>query len=130
MYVDNPNHKDGFDKMLKNALSGPLDPIRTDFADDMLRELKKREQQKILAKVILQERLALAGCILVPVLALVAMFACPQAVTALSAWMKNCYDAFLLLVTTEQFNWQIWAVFASAAGLAVYSLFNLFLTDG
>ena len=104
MQADNPKYKDGFDKMLHKALVEHKEPVRADFADDMLQELNKRKQQKILAKVILQERLTLAACILVPVSALVAMFTCPQAVTGLSAWLNDSYDAILLVVTADNFS--------------------------
>ena len=128
MQVENINQNDKFDNNLRSALTAPLEHIRPDFADDITQRLKKRYQQKLLAKVILQERLALAGCILTPAAALLAMFTCPQLVTGLSAWMNNCLDTFSTLITTEQFNWQIWTILAAVA-LAIYSLINLFLTD-
>ncbi len=129
MPTDKPQYEDGFDRMLRNALSGHKELVRSDFADDVLRQIQVRAQRKILAKVILQERLALAGCILLPITAVVVMLVFGEAVGGISVWAKDIYGGLLQAILTQQIEWRNLGVFVVAAGFAVYSVFDLFFAD-
>ncbi len=63
--------EDKFDEMLGRALRGSSEPVPAHFTDRMLRQIEEAEQQRILAQVVLQERLALAGCIALSIIAIV-----------------------------------------------------------
>jgi len=54
---------DNFDGLLVDALRKHTEPVRPGFTDNILKKVDKIEQQKLLAKIVMQERIALAGCI-------------------------------------------------------------------
>jgi len=54
---------DRFDRMLSQALQRHSEPVPAGFTAMVTRQLREAQQQCILARVVLQERLALAACI-------------------------------------------------------------------
>lgn len=54
---------DNFDGLLADALKKHTEPIRPGFTGNILKKVEKIEQQKLLAKIVMQERIALAGCV-------------------------------------------------------------------
>ena len=70
-------NKDKFDEMLGQSLRRHSEPVPADFAERMLKQIEEAEQQQILAGVVLQERLSLAGCIVFGVLAAVGVMVFP-----------------------------------------------------
>ncbi|GAG10494.1 unnamed protein product, partial [marine sediment metagenome] len=64
-------NKDKFDKTLRQALQLSSGPSPADFTERILRQIRQAEERRILARVVLQERLALAGCIVLGTLVIV-----------------------------------------------------------
>jgi hypothetical protein len=52
----------GFDRMLSQALQRHSESVPADFTALVLRRVEQTQEQRILARVVLQERLFLAGC--------------------------------------------------------------------
>ena len=130
MSANNSQDENRFDKMLKGALRAHVEPVRNDFADKVLRQVQALDEQKILAKVILQERLALAACIIVPAAAAVVIFAFPQVPVATWAGLKSMfYGIAKQIALMPHHNRQFWAVLVAATGVAGYSVFDLLFAD-
>lgn len=130
MSANNSRHKDSFDKMLKVALRAHTVPVPGDFADNILKQVQALDEQKILAKVVLQERLALAVCIIVPAAAVVVIFAFPQVPATTWAGLKSTfYGIAKQIALMPHHNWQFWAVLATTIGVAGYSVFDLLFAD-
>jgi hypothetical protein len=130
MSDDRLRQDDKFDKMLRGALRARSQPVRSDFADKVLKQVQTLDEQKILAKVILQERLALAVCIIVPVVAAAAIFAYPQILATGWIGLKSMfYSVAKQIALMPKCNWQFWAVIVAAIGFAGYSVFDLLFAD-
>ena len=129
METDNDRHNDQLDRTLTTALRGHKLPRRNDFADKMLVRLKEQQQQEILARVILQERLALAGIISLPIVAVVVILFFPETVIGFSAWLSDKCNIIAQSVLTLTDQWQLWMVALLAVGVAIYSVVDLILTE-
>ena len=57
------HNADNLDGLLADALQKHTEPARPGFTDKILKQVDVIEQQKLLAKIIMQERLALTGCV-------------------------------------------------------------------
>ncbi len=130
MSANNSRHEDSFGKMLKGALRAHVEPVRSDFAEKVLKQVQAVDEQKILAKVVLQERLALAACIIVPAAAAVVIFAFPQVPAATLAGLKSMfYGIAKQIALMPHHNRQFWAVLVAVIGFAGYSIFDLLFAD-
>jgi len=137
MLADRLNKDDKFDEMLGRTLRSSSEPVPTDFTKRMLSRIRQAEEQKILARVILQERLALAGCIVFGTAAIVAVAAFPDAIAALFQSAAGSFaarggalvDRIPQTIETVRGQWQFYTVLAAVAGFAVYSLIDLLAGD-
>ena len=137
MSADRINTDDKFDEMLGRALRSSSEPVPADFTKRTLRRIRQAEEQKILARVILQERLALAGCIVFGAAAIVAVVAFPGAIAAvfqsaagsLTARGGALVDRIPQTIETVRGQWQLYTVLAAIAGFAVYSIVDLLAGD-
>ncbi len=137
MLADRLNTNDKFDKMLGRALRSSSPGVPADFTETMLRRIRQAEEQKILARVVLQERLALAGCIVFGAAAIVAVAAFPGAIAAVFQNIAGSFterggalvDRIPQTIETVQGQWQLYTVLAAMAGFAVYSLADLLAGD-
>ena len=130
MSVDRSQSQDRFDRMLRGGLCGYKETVRADFADDVINCARLQAQQRLLKKVIWQERLALTGCILIPVAAIAAILIFPQIIGTFSEWTTLLCGNIARILVTGKIEWQKFAVYAAAAGVAVYSIFDLFFAEG
>jgi len=138
MLADRLNKDDKFDEMLGRALRSSSESVPTDFTERMLGRIRRAEEQKILAHVVLQERLALAGCIVFGAAAIVAVAAFPGAIAAvfqsaagsLTARGGALVDRIPQTIEAVRDQWQLYTVLAAMAGFAVYSLVDLLAGDG
>ena len=138
MLADRLNKDDKFNEMLGRALRSSSEPVPTDFTERMLVRIRRAEEQKILAHVVLQERLALAGCIVFGAAAIVAVAAFPGAIAAVFQSAAGSFtarggalvDRIPQTIETVLGQWQLYTVLAAMAGFAVYSLFDLLAGDG
>ncbi len=114
------------------------DRLNTDDKfDKMLGRIRQAEEQKILARVVLQERLALAGCIVFGAAAIVAVAAFPDTIAAVFQSIAGSFterggalvDRIPQTIETVRGQWQLYTVLAAMAGFAVYSLVDLLAGD-
>ncbi len=130
MSANNSQYEDRFDKMLKGALRARSEPVRSDFTNHVLKQVQALDEQKILAKVILQERLALATCITVPLAATAAIFAYPQILTTAWTGLQSLfYGIAKQFALMTQHDWQFCVALVAVAGFAAYSVFDLLFAD-
>jgi len=137
MSADRINTDDKFDEMLGWALRSYAEPVPADFSQRMLRRIRQAEEQKILARVVLRERLALAGCIVFVAAAIVAVAAFPGAIAAVfqnaagsfTQRGGNLVDKIPQTIETVRSQWQLYTFLAALAGIAVYSLVDLLADD-
>ncbi len=137
MLADKLNKDDKFDRMLGRTLRSFSPSVPTDFTERMLGRIRQAEEQKILARVVLQERLALAGCIVFAAAAIVAVAAFPDTITAVFRSIVGSFtergsalvDRIPQTIETVRGQWQLYTVLAAMAGFAVYSLADLLAGD-
>jgi len=130
-------NEENFDHMLSQALQRHEEPVPPAFTDMMLRRVKQAEQQRILAHVVLQERLALAACIALASAIIIVAVAFPGtaigALRGVAADLAGQGQAFVSRFgqAAEIFSgdWRFYAILASVLGFAVYSLVELFVGD-
>ena len=137
MLANRLNADDKFDKMLGRTLRSSSPGAPADFSERMLRRIRQAEEQKILARVVLQERLALAGCIVFGAAAIVAVAVFPGAIAAVFQGVAGSFterggalvDRIPQTIETVRGQWQLYTVLAAMAGFAVYSLVDLLAGD-
>ena len=125
MGTDNDKYNDRLGRTLKTALRNYKLPHRADFAEKMLVKLTEQQQQKILAKVILQERLALAALILIPIASVIMIFFFPEVLIGLSAWLGARCDVIWQDALKSTELWPLWTVTLLAIGAAVYTVIDM-----
>ncbi len=137
MTVTDRFDEDRFDRILARALQRHLEPTPADFTEKVLTAVKQAEQQRILAGVVLQQRLALAASILFGAVTIVAVVFFPTAIAegfrtiagAVGEQIDTWLDRIPPALETARTQWQFYAVVAAAFGLAVYTLVDLLLGD-
>jgi hypothetical protein len=127
--AENNKIENRFDEMLKKNLKQHREPIRKDFAQELGAKIQKIEQQKVLAKVVRQERLAFAAFILLPIGMIVVMFAFPNLVIAPIRLAEKLYPLMKLAVTSFVTHWQLWACYILAAGACLYAFYESLLAE-
>lgn len=133
MLADRLNKDDKFDGMLGRTLRSSSQAVPADFTRRMLSQIRQAEEQKILARVVLQERLALAGCFALGAAAIIAIVVLPDTITAVfnsivgsfTAQSSTLVSRIPQSINTVRDQWQIYTVLAAMAGFAVYSLVDL-----
>ena len=133
MVADRLNKDDKFDEMLGQTLRRSSQAVPADFTRRMLSQIRKAEEQKILARVVLQERLALAGCFALGVAAIIAIAAFPDTIIAVFNSIMGSFterggelvNRIPQSIETVRDQWQLYTVLAAMAGFAVYSLVDL-----
>ncbi len=127
-----------FDKMLFQALQKHSEPVPADFTDRMLRQIREAENRRILAHVVVEERLALASCIVLGVMAIVAVAAFPDIAVSFKELVGTSIDKITQTIgghsaelsrSPIRYEWQLYAVFAGVVGFAVCSLTDLLVND-
>ena len=129
MLPENKQNERRFDEILKKNLKKHREPIRDDFTRELLAKIQKVEQQKALAKVIWQERAALAACILLPIGMITVMFAFPNLVVQSAQLLTKLYS--LIIPSIESFinHWQLWIYYILAAAACLYAFYESLLRE-
>lgn len=142
MVTDKLN-EDKFGEMLGRALQSHSEPVPADFVERVLSRIEQAEQRRILARVVWQERLALAGCIVAGVLAIVAVAVFPDRIAgvlrsiaggfteqgrALVGKMTPTVDIEAVSGEVSS-EWQFYTVLALVFGFAVYSLVDMLVGE-
>ena len=122
--------EDKFGEMLSTALQKHTEPTPVDFTAEMLKQIREAEQRRILARVILQERLALAGCIAMVIITIVIVALFPSIAESFTGQVAVLASKITKTVEVIGYEWKLYAVFAIVFGFAVYSLVDLLTGDG
>lgn len=138
MVTDKLN-EDKFDEMLGQALRRHSEPVPAGFTERMLRQVREAEEQEILARVVLQERLALAGCLVFGALAAIGVTVFPGRVAgvlrSIGANFTERGGALVdrigqsISIETVRSEWQLYAILALVLGFAVYSFVDMLVGD-
>jgi hypothetical protein len=104
----------------------------------MLSRINEVEQRRILACLVLQQRLALTGCIALVAAAIVSAVLFHDAVTAVFRSIavsliehgQSFIDGVPQAVGTVKSDWQFYMVLAGVFGFAVYALADLLMANG
>lgn len=132
-------NEDRFDKMLGQSLRRHSEPVPAGFTERMLKQIEEAEQKEILARVVLQERLALAGCLIFGALSAIGITIFPgRIVGILRSIVANVAErgvAFVdgvgqsISIETIRSEWQLYTILALVLGLAVVSLVDMLVGD-
>lgn len=138
MVADKLN-EDRFDEMLGQSLRRHSEPVPAGFTEKMLRQIEEVEQRQILARVVLQERLALAGCLIFGTLAAIGITVFPgriagilrSIVASIAERGGTFVDGIGQSVSIENIRseWQLYTILALVLGLAVVSFLDMLLGD-
>lgn len=119
---------------LTRALQRHREPVPADFTAKVLRRLRRVQAQKILARIVLQKRLALAACIIFSYLVFVAVRIFPEIaeVTLRNIAKIVTYkgealaDRIPQTIIAFSANWQTYTILVLALGFAAYNIIELF----
>lgn len=126
-----------FDRMLGRALRSSSQPVPADFTQRMLKRIRQSEEQRVLARIVLQERLALAGCIVLVAVVLTGGLLLPDAAAeslhrtaeAFTQQGRAFIEEIPQTVEVIRGQWQWCLALGAAAGFAIYSFAALLLGD-
>ena len=132
-------NEDKFDEMLGQSLRRHSEPVPADFTERMLRQIEEAEQRQILARVVLQERLSLAGCIVFGVLAAVGITVFPGRIAGI---LRGIVDGFAerggafvevigqsISIEAVRSEWQLYIILAMVLGFAAYCVVDMLVGD-
>ena len=132
-------NEDKFDEMLGQSLRRHSEPVPADFTERMLRQIEEAEQRQILARVVLQERLSLAGCIVFGVLAAVGVMVFPGRIVgilrSIAAGFTERGGAVVdgigrtISMETIRSEWQLYIILALVLGFALYCVVDMLVGD-
>jgi hypothetical protein len=103
--------------------------VPADFTGRMLRQIKEAENRRILARVIMEERLALAGCIVLGIMAIVVVVVFPGVAVSFKELAAASIYKITQTIEAVCYDWQLYTVLAGVFGFAVYSLAGLLVGD-
>ena len=110
--------------MLRSSLKKHIEPNRTDFAERLLRQIELRKQKKILAQIVFEERLALSGCIILPLATVITFLFFPQITLTVSGWIQGLFTISIQTFLNYISEIQLWYVFIIISGIALYCIFD------
>lgn len=122
-------NRDKFDEVLRQGLRRHLESSPADFTARTLSRIREAEEQKILARVVMQERLALAGCIVLGIITIVVAVVFPSVASGLTKQAELFIAKISQTIETVSYEWQYYTVLMGVLGFAVYSLVDLLVDD-
>lgn len=130
---------DKFDEMLGKSLRRHTEPVPVNFAERMLKQIEEAEQRRILNRVVLQERLSLAGCIVFGILAVVGVTVFPGRIAGIlrgiAANLTERGGAYFngvgqsIPIENIRSEWQLYIVLAFVLGFALYCIVDMLVGD-
>ena len=120
---------DNFDKALAKALKSHTGPVPYNFTERVLEQIRKEQEQKVLARVVLQERLALAGCIVLGVIMIIVWATSANVAADFTELMRTSINKVSETVTLIVSQWQSYIVFVVALGFVLYSFIRFHVVD-
>lgn len=122
--------EDKFDEMLRRGLRRHTEPVPSDFSERVLRQIREAEERRILARVVWEGRLALAGYIALGIIAIVAVVVFPDIAIIFTKQTGGFIDKIGPAITAISGKWQLYyTVFAVVFGFAVYSFMDLLVGE-
>ncbi len=126
MQADKSQNEKQFDQILTDGLGQYKKTVSPDFTDKVISRLQLQTQQKLLAKVILQERLAIAGCVITSIAAIAVISFFPQVIETLSSRMARSCSSIAQTIISGQFEWKPLLTLTIAVVTAACGIFELF----
>jgi len=128
---------DKFDRMLSQALQRHSEPVPAGFTAMVLMQVREAQEQRILAHVVLRERLALAACIALAGLTVVVAALFPEIAadafrsitTALAGRGEAFVDRIPQAVKALSGQWRLYTILGAVFGFAIYNLVELLVGD-
>jgi len=130
---------DKFDEMLGESLRRHSEPVPADFTERMLSQIEKAEQRRILARVVWQERLSLAGCVVFGILAAVGVAVFPGRIAGvlrgIAAGFAERGGAYIdgvsksISIEAVRSEWQLYIIFALVLGFAAYCVLDMLVGE-
>jgi len=130
---------DKFDEILGQSLRRHSEPVPADFTERMLKQIEEAEQRQILNRVVWQERLSLAGCIVFGILAAIGVAVFPGRIVgilrAIAAGFAERGGAYIngvgqsIPIENIRSEWQLYIVLALALGFAAYCVMDMLVGD-
>jgi hypothetical protein len=130
---------DKFDEMLGESLQRHSEPVPAGFTERMLRQIEEAEQRQILARVVWQERLSLAGCIVFGALAAVGIAVFPGRIAGILrgivAGFRERGGAYIdgigqsISIEAVRSEWQLYIILALVLGFAAYCIVDMLVGD-
>ena len=114
-----------FDEILKNNLKKHREPIRDDFARELLANIQTAEQQNALRKVVLQESIFLAAFILLPLSALSTLFIFPSLIAGVGQFLTGLFPLINQAFESLIKQWQLLAYDAMAILACLYTAYEM-----
>ncbi|MHC4154570.1 MAG: hypothetical protein ACYST6_06570 [Planctomycetota bacterium] len=118
-----------FDENLRRALKSHSEPAPPDFTGRVLNQVRAFEEKRILARVVLQERLALAGSIILAIVTIIVAVALPAIAGRLTEQAETFAHTTSRALEILTSQWQLCTAFTAAFVLAVYCLVDSLVTD-
>jgi len=126
-----------FDMMLGRALRSSSEPVPADFAGRMLKQIRQSREREVLARIVLQERLALTGCIVLLAVAVLAPMMLSDSVAGVlqgkaAGFAQECRVLLDKLPTAVEAVWgrpRLYAILGATIAFAAYCLVALFFGD-
>ena len=117
------------DKMLEQVLQAHTEPVPADFTERVLRQIREAEEQRILARVVLQERLALAGCIVSGIVVIAVAAVLLSVAGGLAGQVGAFVGRIRQVIEAVSYDWQFYTIFVGVLVFAAYSLVDLLVGD-
>ena len=133
MPTDRLSERD-FDRLLQRTLRSSSEPVPADFTRRMLKQIRESQERKILARIVLQQRLALAGCVALVAVAVLAPMLLTDTFNGVLQGMagrvtdqgRSFADEIPTAIEAVWGQWQVYTILAGVLGFAAYNLIGLF----
>jgi len=132
-------NEDKFDEILGQSLRRHSEPEPAGFTERMLKQVREVQERQILARVVLQERLSLVGCVVFGILAAVGIMVFPGKVAGIlrgiAAGFAERSGAVVdgigqsISVETIRSEWQMYTILALVLGFALYCIVDMLVGD-
>ncbi|MHC4123489.1 MAG: hypothetical protein ACYSSI_07950 [Planctomycetota bacterium] len=118
-----------FDKILREALHQHTESAPPDFTEMVLKQIKKSEDQRILERVILQERLALAGCITLSIAIIAMTVFLANTNAGLTVQVQDTINRITQTTKTFFYQWQLNFFVIGLMGFTIYAIVDFLVSD-
>jgi uncharacterized membrane protein len=129
MLSENEQNERKFNLMLKKALKQHREPAQQEFVQRLIDKVQTIEQQKVLRRVIWQERMLLAACILLPIAGVILVLMFPNVLLVPVQLYKTIYLLAKETAANMVQQWQLWISYAAVMIVVMYGVHEVMLAD-